>query len=34
MEVQKDANGNLKSVLKAVAAEKWQDPNHQNCPMK
>ena len=34
MEVQKDANGNLKSVLKAVAAEKWQDPNHQSCPMK
>jgi branched-chain amino acid transport system substrate-binding protein len=34
MEIQKDAKGALKSVLKSVAAENWQDPYHQDCPMK
>jgi branched-chain amino acid transport system substrate-binding protein len=34
MEVQKDAKGELKAVLKDTAARDWQDPYHQECPMK
>lgn len=34
LKVQKDAQGHLESVLKAVAAKDWQDPYHQSCPMK
>jgi branched-chain amino acid transport system substrate-binding protein len=34
MEVKKDDKGNLKDELKAVAARDWQDPYHQDCPMK
>src|SRR5215472_11520727 len=34
MEVKKDENGNLKAVLKDTAIKDWQDPYHQECPMK
>jgi branched-chain amino acid transport system substrate-binding protein len=34
MEVKKDAKGNLKAVLKDTAVKDWQDPYHQDCPMK
>jgi branched-chain amino acid transport system substrate-binding protein len=34
MEVKKDEKGNLKAVLKDTAARDWQDPYHQDCPMK
>ena len=34
MEVKKDAKGGLKSVLKDTAVKDWQDPYHQDCPMK
>jgi len=34
MEVKKDAKGNLKAVLKDTAIKDWQDPYHQDCPMK
>jgi hypothetical protein len=34
MEVQKDAKGQLTSVLKEVALKDWQDPLHKECSMK
>src|SRR5262249_24229204 len=34
MEVKKDENGNLKAALKDTAINDWQDPYHQECPMK
>jgi hypothetical protein len=34
MEVKKDENGNLKAALKDTAIKDWQDPYHQECPMK
>jgi len=34
MEVKKDEKGQLKAVLKDVAIKDWQDPYHQECPMK
>src|SRR5215472_8433438 len=34
MEVKKDENGNLKAALKDIAIKDWQDPYHQECPMK
>jgi branched-chain amino acid transport system substrate-binding protein len=34
MEIKKDANGNPESTLKDVAARDWQDPYHQECPMR
>jgi branched-chain amino acid transport system substrate-binding protein len=34
MEVKKDAKGGLKAVLKDTAVKDWQDPYHQDCPMK
>jgi len=34
MEVKKDAKGNLVAALKDTAAKDWQDPYHQECPMK
>jgi branched-chain amino acid transport system substrate-binding protein len=34
MEVKKDEKGSLKAVLKDTAARDWQDPYHQECPMK
>lgn len=34
MEVKKDEKGNLKAVLKDTAIKDWQDPYHQECPMK
>jgi branched-chain amino acid transport system substrate-binding protein len=34
MEVKKDEKGTLKAVLKDVAEKDWQDPYHQECPMK
>jgi hypothetical protein len=33
-EVKKDEKGNLKAVLKDTAIKDWQDPYHQECPMK
>jgi hypothetical protein len=32
--VKKDAKGGLKAVLKDTAVKDWQDPYHQDCPMK
>ena len=34
MEVKKDEKGNLIAALKDTAAKDWQDPYHQDCPMK
>src|SRR5262249_52191155 len=34
MEVKKDESGNLKAALKDTAIKDWQDPYHQECPMK
>ena len=34
MEVKKDEKGNLKAVLKDTAIKDWQNPYHQECPMK
>ena len=34
MEVKKDEKGNLKAALKDTAIKDWQDPYHQECPMK
>jgi branched-chain amino acid transport system substrate-binding protein len=34
MEVKKDEKGNLVAALKDTAAKDWQDPYHQECPMK
>jgi branched-chain amino acid transport system substrate-binding protein len=34
MEVKKDEKGNLRAVLKDTAVKDWQDPYHQECPMK
>jgi branched-chain amino acid transport system substrate-binding protein len=34
MEVKKDEKGNLRAVLKDTAVNDWQDPYHQECPMK
>ena len=34
MEVKKDAKGGLRAALKDVAVKDWQDPYHQECPMK
>jgi branched-chain amino acid transport system substrate-binding protein len=34
MEVKKDAKGGLRAALKDVAVKDWQDPYHQDCPMK
>ena len=34
MEVKKDQKGNPQNEFKAVAATDWQDPFHQDCPMK
>jgi branched-chain amino acid transport system substrate-binding protein len=34
MEVKKDVKGNLVAALKDTAAKDWQDPYHQDCPMK
>jgi branched-chain amino acid transport system substrate-binding protein len=34
MEVKKDEKGQLKAALKDVAIKDWQDPYHQECPMK
>jgi branched-chain amino acid transport system substrate-binding protein len=34
MEVKKDEKGALKAVLKDTAVKDWQDPYHQECPMK
>ena len=34
MEVKKDKKGTLKAVLKDTAVKDWQDPYHQECPMK
>lgn len=34
MEVKKDEKGTLKAVLKDTAVKDWQDPYHQECPMK
>jgi SAM-dependent methyltransferase len=34
MEVKKGENGNLKAALKDTAINDWQDPYHQECPMK
>jgi branched-chain amino acid transport system substrate-binding protein len=34
VQIEKDAKGNLKSVLKDTAIKDWQDPYHQECPMK
>jgi branched-chain amino acid transport system substrate-binding protein len=34
MEVKKDEKGVLKAVLKDTAVKDWQDPYHQECPMK
>jgi branched-chain amino acid transport system substrate-binding protein len=34
MEVKKDDKGALKAVLKDTAVKDWQDPYHQECPMK
>jgi branched-chain amino acid transport system substrate-binding protein len=34
MEVKKDEKGTLKAVLKDTAIKDWQDPYHQECPMK
>jgi branched-chain amino acid transport system substrate-binding protein len=34
MEVKKDDKGTLKAVLKDTAIKDWQDPYHQECPMK
>jgi branched-chain amino acid transport system substrate-binding protein len=34
MEVKKDEKGNLVAALKDTAAKDWQDPYHQDCPMK
>ena len=34
MEVKKDEKGSLKAVLKDTAARDWEDPYHEECPMK
>ena len=34
MEVAKDDKGMLKAVLKEITVKDWQDPLHQECPMK
>ena len=34
MDVAKDEKGGLRAVLKDTAAKDWQDPYHQECPMK
>jgi len=34
MEVAKDEKGGLTSKLKEVAIKDWQDPLHDQCPMK
>jgi branched-chain amino acid transport system substrate-binding protein len=34
MEVKKDDKGALKSVMRDIAVKDWQDPYHQECPMK
>jgi len=34
MDVKKDDKGSLKAVLKDTAVKYWQDPYHQECPMK
>src|SRR5882757_3125372 len=34
MEVKKDAKGGLRAALKDIAVKDWQDPYHQDCPMK
>ena len=34
MEVAKDDKGGLTSKLKEVTIKDWQDPLHQECPMK
>jgi branched-chain amino acid transport system substrate-binding protein len=34
MDVKKDDKGSLKAVLKDTAVKDWQDPYHQECPMK
>jgi branched-chain amino acid transport system substrate-binding protein len=34
MEVKKDEKGTLRAVLKDTAVKDWQDPYHQECPMK
>ena len=34
MEVKKDEKGTLKAELKDTAVKDWQDPYHQECPMK
>jgi branched-chain amino acid transport system substrate-binding protein len=34
MEVKKDAKGGLIAARKDTAAQDWQDPYHQECPMK
>jgi branched-chain amino acid transport system substrate-binding protein len=34
MEVKKDEKGNLIAALKDTAAKDWQDPYHQDCPMR
>jgi branched-chain amino acid transport system substrate-binding protein len=34
MEVTRDEKGTLKAVLKDTAVKDWQDPYHQECPMK
>ena len=33
-EVKKDEKGTLRAVLKDTAVKDWQDPYHQECPMK
>ena len=34
VQIEKDQKGEMKSVLKDTAAKDWQDPYHQECPMK
>ena len=34
MEVKKEEKGTLRAVLKDTAVKDWQDPYHQECPMK
>ena len=34
MDVKKDEKGSIRAVLKDTAAKDWQDPYHQECPMK
>jgi branched-chain amino acid transport system substrate-binding protein len=34
MQVKKDGNGYVKDEFKAIAVKDWQDPYHQDCPMK